>query len=207
MIITCPSCRTRFRIAPASLGSAGRTVRCSSCNERWFVEPFTELAPPPPLAEVAIEPPAAARPARRNGGRAGLLLASLAALLVVAALVGRNEIAARLPTTVPLYQLLGLPLELPLGMEFRELSSVQRVDAGQAVLVVTGEIANVSGQSRDVPPIRVALLDADRRELDFGLFDPPQPALGPGGQARFEVQLGAPPPEASDFTVSFGAPR
>lgn len=206
MIITCPSCRTRFRIAPASLGSAGRTVRCSSCGERWFVEPFTELAPPP-LAEMAIEPPAAARPARRDGGRAGLLLASLAALLVVAALVGRNEIAARLPTTVPLYQLLGLPLELPLGMEFRELSSVQRVDAGQAVLVVTGEIANVSGQSRDVPPIRVALLDADRRELDFGLFDPPQPALGPGGQTRFEVQLGAPPPEASDFTVSFGAPR
>ena len=133
------------------------------------------------------------------------MLASLAALLAAAALVGRNEIAARLPTTVPLYQLLGLPLELPLGMEFRELSSVQRVDAGQPVLVVTGEIANVSGQQRDVPPIRVALLDADRRELDFGLFEPPQPALGPGAQTRFEVQLGAPPPEASDFTVSFGA--
>ena len=48
------------------------------------------------------------------------LLAGLAALLAVAALAGRNEIAARLPATVPFYQLLGLPLELPLGMEFRE---------------------------------------------------------------------------------------
>lgn len=207
MIITCPSCRTRFRIAPATLGSAGRTVRCSSCSERWFVEPFTEAALPPPLAVAPIEPLAAPAASARAPRRAGLLLASLVALLAVAALVGRNEIAARLPTTVPLYQLLGLPLELPLGMEFRELSSVQRVDAGQAVLVVTGEIANVSGQQRDVPPIRVALLDADRRELDFGLFDPPQPALGPGAQARFEVQLGAPPPEASDFTVSFGMLR
>jgi Protein of unknown function (DUF3426) len=156
---------------------------------------------------VPVEPSAApVAPARvgRKGGKAGLLLAGLGVLLIVAVLAGRNEIAARLPTTIPFYQLLGLPLQLPLGMEFRELSSVQRVDAGQPVLVVTGEIANVSGQSRDVPPIRVALLDSDRRELDFGLFDPPRPALGPGDQARFEVQLGAPPPEASDFTVSFG---
>jgi predicted Zn finger-like uncharacterized protein len=211
MIITCPSCRTRFQIAPASLGSAGRTVRCSSCSERWFVEPFAEAAAAPPLGIAPIELPAAPAAvqakAQRNGARAGWLVASLVALLVVAAVAGRNEIAARLPTTVPLYQLLGLPLELPLGMEFRELSSVQRVDAGQPVLVVTGEIANVSGQPRDVPPIRVALLDAEQRELDFGLFDPPQPALGPGAQARFEVQLGAPPPEASNFTVSFGEAR
>jgi hypothetical protein len=46
-------------------------------------------------------------------------------------------------------------------------------------------------------------LAADRRELDHGLFDPPEPALGPGGVARFEVELDAPPPEASDFSVSF----
>ena len=124
MIITCPSCRTRFRIAPASLGGIGRTVRCSSCGERWFVEPFTEAAPLPPSALVPIEPaPAGAALARaaRRGGKAGWLLASLVVLLAAAALAGRNEIAARLPTTVPFYQLLGLPLELPLGMEFREL--------------------------------------------------------------------------------------
>ena len=79
--------------------------------------------------------------------------------------------------------------------------------AGQPVLVVTGEITNISGQRRDVPPIRVALLAADRRELDHGLFDPPEPALGPGGVARFEVSLDAPPPEASDFSVSFDVER
>ena len=32
-------------------------------------------------------------------------------------------------------------------------------------------------------------------------------ALGPGALTRFEVQLGPPPPEASNFTVSFGALR
>ena len=143
---------------------------------------------------------------KRRGTLVGWLLATLSVLLLTAAVAGRNEIAARLPATVPLPGL-GLSLELPLGMEFRELSSLQRQDAGRQVLVVTGEIANVSGQQREVPPIRVALLDADRQELDFGLFDPPQPSLGPGALTRFEVELGAPPPEASDYSVSFGEPR
>ena len=213
MIITCPGCQTRFRLKPASLGDAGRTVRCSSCGERWFVEPFTE-APPHPLgagrkpddAPAAEGEPVPDRAASRSA-LALWLLATLVVLLLAAALAGRNEIAARLPAAVPLYQRLGLPVDLPLGVEFRELSSLQRLDEGRKVLVVSGEIANVSGQQRVLPPIRVALLDADREELDFGLFDPPQPELGPGGLARFEVELGEPPSEASNFTVSFGELR
>ena len=131
------------------------------------------------------------------------LAGALVLLLAAAAIAGRNQIAARLPAAAPVYQRLGLSLELPLGIEFRDLGSEHRIAEGQPVLVVTGEITNISGQRRDVPPIRVALLDADRRELDHGSFDPPEPALGPGGVARFEVRLDAPPPEASDFSVSF----
>ena len=213
MIITCPGCQTRFQIKPASLGEAGRTVRCSSCGERWFVEPFAEAAPHPLVADRAADDVPAgedqAVPAR-NASKSSLaawLLATLAVLLLAATLAGRNEIAARLPAAVPLYQRLGLSIDLPLGVEFRELSSLQRLDEGRKVLVVSGEIANISGQQRVLPPIRVALVDADRKELDFGVFDPPQPDLGPGGSARFEVELGEPPPEASNFTVSFGELR
>jgi predicted Zn finger-like uncharacterized protein len=211
MIITCPGCQTRFRIEPASLGDAGRTVRCSSCGQRWFVEPpFAAAAPHPLMADPApgdvpaTEDGPVPAPHVSRSGLAAWLLAALVVLLLAAALAGRNEIAAHLPGTVPLYQRLGLPIELPLGVEFRELSSLHRLDEGRKVLVVRGEIANISGQQRVLPPIRVALVDADRRELDFGLFDPPQPDLGPGGLARFEVELGEPPPEASNFTVSFG---
>ena len=180
MIITCPGCRTQFRIAPASLGADGRTVRCSSCSERWFAEPFLDPPPEPPPACERACPRGVANP---RGRLTSWLAAALAVLLLAALIAGRNEIAARLPAAVPLYQRLGLSLELPLGMEFRGLASEQRVDEGRPVLVVTGEISNSSSQQREVPPIRVALLDAERRELDFGLFDPPQPALGPGGEA------------------------
>jgi hypothetical protein len=179
-------------------------VRCSSCGERWFVEPFTE-APPPPLAMA--EPVPAAAPsglaALRGARLAPWLAGALLVLLAAAAIAGRNQIAAKLPAAASVYQRLGLSLELPLGIEFRDLGSERRIARGQPVLVVRGEITNISGQRREVPPIRVALLGADRRELDHGSFDPPEPALGPGDAARFEVELDAPPPEAKDFSVTF----
>ncbi len=37
MIITCPSCATRYEIPPKNLGPAGRMVRCTNCGHRWFV--------------------------------------------------------------------------------------------------------------------------------------------------------------------------
>ncbi len=200
MIITCPACHTKFQLPPSSLGAAGRNVRCSSCGERWFVEAFTDPAPPPLDMVPAERTDPGMVPSRRlTGWLAGALLLLLAA----AAIAGRNQIASHLPAMAPVYQRLGLSLELPLGIEFRDLGSERRLAKGLPVLVVTGEITNISGQRREVPPIRVVVLDADRRELDHGSFDPPEPALGPGDAARFEVELDAPPPEAKDFSVSF----
>lgn len=36
MLIVCPTCATSYTIEPASLGPAGRSVRCSRCKESWF---------------------------------------------------------------------------------------------------------------------------------------------------------------------------
>ena len=201
MIITCPACHTKFQLAPASLGSEGRHVRCSSCGERWFAEPFVE---PPPIAQPPLAPSAAApRPRRRPPRLTLCLAAALAVILLAALVVGRNEVASRVPGAAAVYQRLGLSLELPLGMEFRDLVTGRRLAAGRPVLVVSGEISNVSGQRGELPPLRVAVLDAARRELERERFDPPQRSLAPGGVARFEVELGVPPEDAIDVAVSF----
>jgi predicted Zn finger-like uncharacterized protein len=47
MHIICPHCTTSYAIDPATLGPAGRTVRCSRCKEVWLARPedaTTELA-------------------------------------------------------------------------------------------------------------------------------------------------------------------
>ena len=83
MLIVCPSCGTSYMVEPASLGPAGRTVRCARCKAAWFaggpkpppnVSGFVEnviaeaearagsspprarrAAPPPPPAAVSRE--------------------------------------------------------------------------------------------------------------------------------------------------------
>jgi len=39
MILSCPACRTRFRIDAALLGRDGRKVRCAKCTHVWRVGP------------------------------------------------------------------------------------------------------------------------------------------------------------------------
>jgi predicted Zn finger-like uncharacterized protein len=57
MHIVCPHCTTSYAINPATLGEAGRTVRCARCKETWLARP-----------EDAVEP--AAVPAFAEGSHA-----------------------------------------------------------------------------------------------------------------------------------------
>ena len=146
MIVACPSCRTRYRLNPAALGSAGRTVRCSGCGEHWFVESPAAARDAPPLSppvDTAAPPP----PPARQGGWAWTSL-SVVALLLAGLVLGRNEIVARQPAAAAIYQRFGLPVEVPIGIEFRRLASSRRGEDRASALVVTGELANVSGQLR-----------------------------------------------------------
>jgi predicted Zn finger-like uncharacterized protein len=61
MHIICPHCTTSYAIDLATLGKAGRTVRCSRCKEVWLARPedATELKAPA-MAEAVTGPADAA---------------------------------------------------------------------------------------------------------------------------------------------------
>ena len=58
MHIICPHCTTSYAIDPATLGSAGRTVRCSRCKEVWLARPedAIEVAAATPAMAAAGQP-------------------------------------------------------------------------------------------------------------------------------------------------------
>jgi predicted Zn finger-like uncharacterized protein len=45
MLIVCPNCATSYMIDPATLGAAGRAVRCARCKATWFVNGKDSAAP------------------------------------------------------------------------------------------------------------------------------------------------------------------
>jgi predicted Zn finger-like uncharacterized protein len=59
MHIVCPHCSTSYAIDLASLGAAGRSVRCSRCKEVW-------LARPEDATEIAAQSPAMAEASRQD---------------------------------------------------------------------------------------------------------------------------------------------
>jgi predicted Zn finger-like uncharacterized protein len=46
MQITCPNCSTSYQVTAASIGAAGRSVRCVRCKNKWFVSPQAEHEEP-----------------------------------------------------------------------------------------------------------------------------------------------------------------
>ena len=64
MLITCTNCGTSYQVAAASLGPAGRSVRCARCKQTWFAantEAFVDVAESDraDLAAIAEAPPVA----------------------------------------------------------------------------------------------------------------------------------------------------
>jgi predicted Zn finger-like uncharacterized protein len=64
MILTCPSCDTRYSVDGSKFPASGRTVRCAKCGHSWHQPGETpepeiapEIAPPEPAAEPRATPP------------------------------------------------------------------------------------------------------------------------------------------------------
>jgi predicted Zn finger-like uncharacterized protein len=58
LFVTCPGCRTRYRVDAAALARpGGRTVRCAACGLSWHHAPFAAVAPT--AFEGGLRPPAA----------------------------------------------------------------------------------------------------------------------------------------------------
>ncbi|MEQ8602325.1 MAG: zinc-ribbon domain-containing protein [Marivibrio sp.] len=58
MILTCPNCRSRFKVKPEALGAQGRTVKCAKCAHKWFASPDDGEEGGAPKSAAPKKPPA-----------------------------------------------------------------------------------------------------------------------------------------------------
>jgi predicted Zn finger-like uncharacterized protein len=211
MIITCPSCSTRYAADSAAIG-AGRTVRCARCGNQWHETPKDEPREPPPLvppprlerSERRKAPPAArkekaAKPKRRRSGAAGwAVLILLIAGLAAAGYVGREQVVRFWPPAIKLYQELGVDVaavdldglrQTAPGLFLRDVISERVAGDAGPVLRVRGSIVNESGFHRAVPPLSVTLIDGDGSPVAQQPVDVAAWSLAPGETTAFEASL------------------
>lgn len=208
MIVACPACESRFEVDQENLGYGGRVVRCGKCGNCWHQMPDND--PRVAVADAPGPPPPRRRPApppkkKGSGVAVGwVLLLLLIAGVAAAGWFERQRIVTRFPQLADVYTLLGVPLEAS-GPSF-ELSGVtveSKVVAGETVVTVRGQVANISQHRQEVPALRAQLLGGGGEVVMEWTFAVPQNQLDAGAAVTFQSQTSNPPPEAQGVSVSF----
>ena len=181
MILTCPSCATRYQTDAAKFPPEGRQVRCAKCGNVWHQDavadapgsetplpqttpeaPVAVAAPAPIPAPVRHEPtPCASAAASQPKPRRPLLpLLAVAlgwvGLIAVVLLIGLSAVRYRQEITVIWPQSAGVYSSLGMnvnahGIDFTDVDYHRESEDGQVVLAVTGRIVNKGNRELPVP--------------------------------------------------------
>jgi predicted Zn finger-like uncharacterized protein len=231
--VICPACQAVYDIPIVTLGGAGRKLRCAECKTLFLatgpdIEPATDAAlvdaarqraeaEPAEHQEILVAEPAmeAAAPSRvpwqmRIGARqdsSGAHISPIVLALMVMALIGtfigvRKSVVAAVPETAALYAALQMPVNLR-GLELRDVKSGVFSENSSDVLVVQGEIANVTAKKQIVPPLAFTVRDAKGGAVYSWTASTDVSTLEPGAKATFRRRLASPPAEGVDVLVRF----
>ena len=132
------------------------------------------------------------------------LLAAVVIAVLGGGTIARDEIVAFWPPAAQLYELAGLEVAtVPFGLELRNVKHSQRTEEGVLVLIIEGEVKNISKFTHEVPKLRAALRDAEQDEIENWIFSAVQARLLPGESAPFVTRVKDPSPKATGVTITF----
>jgi predicted Zn finger-like uncharacterized protein len=210
MILTCPECSTRYLVDPRNLGATGRLVRCASCAHTWHQTPPEDAphrvyVPPLELAPAAAaESDAGLRPGgrvqlpalptpRRGSSAVGWLAYALLMVVVIAAgaYLTRAQLVSRWPDLARYYETLGLAVEISpaSSFDFHNVTTTRDTENGLPALIIQGEVVNVSKLAKQVPKLKVTLLDNGKHELQSWSFTVSDDRMLPGASVVFRTSI------------------
>ena len=232
MILTCPSCAASYSVADGAVPPQGRAVRCAACGHNWQAKPDHAAAEVLPLADVAAmfgapEPAVAAagsasaplpktyraqaqaHRATREAMAAGVVWAMLGACFLTViggAALFRVQVVRLIPAAAGAYAAVHLPVN-PTGLALENVQGGPALQAGSAVIVVTGVERNIETGARVAAPLKVQLIDKAGREVAAQPLDVSGGPIGPGETRGFKAVFENPPINAAEFQVDFDFTR
>lgn len=146
-------------------------------------------------------------PQRRGQGRGSTIGWIAVAAVVTVALgggfVARDAIIDTWPPASMLYEKIGLAPEPGFGLALRTEAEVQKRDGSAEILVIRGEIVNVSSRPRLVPMLQGSLLDADQNDIHSWTFSTALGELAAGETRPFDARVPNPPEGVRNFRITF----
>lgn len=172
-----------------------------------------ESAVPPVQAgngQIAVRAQASPRqhvaPKRKSEGRTRLaLVAVILGTIVIVAIGQRDAVVRALPDLAGFYGAIGIPVNLR-GLEFSAIRTSFETQDGVPVLIVEGEVVNVTRGSVGVPRLRLAVLGADDKEIYSWTSVLPRDSLGTREVLPFRTRLASPPEDSKRVFVRFLTP-
>ena len=149
---------------------------------------------------------------RRSSGVSGPIAAGWAGLILVVAGLGayiyfqRVDVVRALPGTAPVYERLGLPVNVR-GLKFDKVAYSWETSGGQPVLEVHGEIINATSEPLKVPTVVFGLRTKEKVEVYQWAADVRSELLPAGQRTAFSAQIPTPPKSIRDVLVRFAKIR
>jgi predicted Zn finger-like uncharacterized protein len=131
------------------------------------------------------------------------LLAVPAAIAIFMALVGfREHVVTVMPQMARLYALAGMPVNLR-GLDIAKITSRVMQEGDNKLLLIEGEITNVSHNSKPIPGMRFAIRNAEGVELYVWNVKLDKESVAAGETFAFRRRLAAPPSDGREVLVRF----
>jgi len=117
--------------------------------------------------------------------------------------------AKAVPPAGQLYDMVGLSAEgmgaeeEAFGLAIQNVKWEHKREKGKPVLVVRGEVSNISQKLQSVPRLRVVILDDHDRRLFRWTVTTAKNSLEPGQATKFSTRLANPPEGARSLAVTF----
>lgn len=215
MILTCPSCATRYFVEDDAVPAAGRPVRCAACGAEWraAVEPDAASAGARPAGADAASAPlpkafrakAAAKRETRQAVAQGVVWAGLTvafAGVALAAVLFRTDVVKAFPRANAAYAAVRMPVN-PTGLALEGVQGGPGLENGRQMLLVTGQLRNVETGPRAPAALRVSIFDKAGHRAAEQLLRPDGGEIRPGEARAFRAVFYDPPFGAAEFGVDF----